>query len=565
METYKRILFVLFALILIGCDSVPIPDRDDTPPVVGCTIYVGGEEIVLTSGGSDVSRVINPDENISIIAMAKDEDGGVKRACIEYAAKIRCTDGQHAQVKDLLTQPICSANDKEPGEKGKTKRVVMQAIDMADYVGDCQPGFWSTNVTGTVQATARNYHNGTDETATFKFEVKKSVPNVTIERPVIDERFVKNESVIFKAKIYAPNTVDGSELKWFSDKEGELGHGLEITVNGLYVGNHEIKVVGYDQYERVPIRVFNNLLELYKAAPSEAEINRVRDEFSIEWVDGEENDEKWANYDTFEFDQNSPDPSKIVGIAKLDICRHQLFSEPLPFANGKSLYDHIRTNVKKIYVRLDCRPSMGGADGISLARGFSVWHKGRCKAPYPDLKLKSYPPYGTVHEGRHCEEDDPGHIWCISWHDMLNNLFSVDMEFQSELNDGYLSQELRELFNDNGHWLPEKVDVEVAKESSEWRLFDTETNYPLYAILKEGQMLNIYYFAQCDPMLENGSGHAQAALYLMLVYKYGISDPLDIKDKCKQIAEMLLLERFASRPTHSNPKVQAIINELLNN
>ncbi|HEY9247457.1 MAG TPA: hypothetical protein VIO11_11475 [Candidatus Methanoperedens sp.] len=36
-----------------------------------------------------------------------------------------------------------------------------------------------------------------------------------------------------------------------------------------------------------------------------------------------------------------------------------------------------------------------------------------------------------------------------------------------------------------------------------------------------------------------------------------------IKEEAKQIAKNLLESRFASTPTHSNPKVQVIIDELL--
>ncbi|MFX0203673.1 MAG: hypothetical protein ACFFCW_46845 [Candidatus Hodarchaeota archaeon] len=496
MKIYNLIVIVLSSLILIGCDDdVPVPDDDVTPPTVGCTIVVGGEKIDLTSGGSDVSRVIDADENISIVSVGEDKDGGVKSVCIHYTAKITCTNGQYSQHRELKKAPICSADDKGPGDSGKTKRAITHVIHMADLVGDCQPGFWSTNVTGTVWATAENYHNGTDETATFRFEVRETIPNVTIERPVIDERLVNNESVIFKAKIYAPRPVDGSELKWFSDKDGELGQGLEIIANGLSVGNHNIEVVGYNQKELVPIRVFNDLLELYRTAPSQAEINRVMNEFTIEWVDGEQNDEKWVNYDNFDFNQESFDPSKIVAIAKLDIFRHQLFSEPLPFTNGKSLYDHIRTHVKKIYLRLDCQTNRAGENAISLNRNFSVWDSRKsgtpdnpdaCKMPFQNPRLRSYPSYIVIHEGRHCEPDDPGHTSC------------------------------------NG-----------------------ESNM--------------------DRTLENGSGHAWAAMYLMWVYEYGISDPPEIKNESKGIATSLLRSRFCTTPTHSNPKVQAIIDELLGN
>jgi hypothetical protein len=51
-------------------------------------------------------------------------------------------------------------------------------------------------------------------------------------------------------------------------------------------------------------------------------------------------------------------------------------------------------------------------------------------------------------------------------------------------------------------------------------------------------------------------------MYLMWVYKYGSYDPPFIKNEAK-ILDVDLKTRFCSKPTHSNPKVQAIIDELI--
>jgi hypothetical protein len=69
--------------------------------------------------------------------------------------------------------------------------------------------------------------------------------------------------------------------------------------------------------------------------------------------------------------------------------------------------------------------------------------------------------------------------------------------------------------------------------------------------------------SQMDPYLKKVSGHAWAAMYAMWVYKYGKHDPPEIKQEAKNIATSLLKSRFDPKPTHSNPKVQAIIDELL--
>jgi hypothetical protein len=65
-----------------------------------------------------------------------------------------------------------------------------------------------------------------------------------------------------------------------------------------------------------------------------------------------------------------------------------------------------------------------------------------------------------------------------------------------------------------------------------------------------------------DETFENGSGYAVAAIYFMWVYKYG-TDSQFIKNRAKSEAASLLRSRFCKKPSHSNPDIQAILDELL--
>jgi hypothetical protein len=65
-----------------------------------------------------------------------------------------------------------------------------------------------------------------------------------------------------------------------------------------------------------------------------------------------------------------------------------------------------------------------------------------------------------------------------------------------------------------------------------------------------------------DETFENGSGYAVAAIYFMWVYKYG-TDSQFIKNRAKSEAATLLRSRFCKKPSHSNPDIQAILDELL--
>ncbi len=64
-----------------------------------------------------------------------------------------------------------------------------------------------------------------------------------------------------------------------------------------------------------------------------------------------------------------------------------------------------------------------------------------------------------------------------------------------------------------------------------------------------------------DESLESG-GYSHSALYSMWVYKYGLHDPIEVKLEAKDSAKRVLRD-FCTPPTHSNPKVQAIVDELI--
>lgn len=69
-------------------------------------------------------------------------------------------------------------------------------------------------------------------------------------------------------------------------------------------------------------------------------------------------------------------------------------------------------------------------------------------------------------------------------------LFSVAVGFQSDLDDGTISEDLREMFENCGFSLSEEeASVSIKKEDSIWLITDKEKNY---CIRKEGHILNVY-------------------------------------------------------------------------
>ena len=317
---------------------------------------------------------------------------------------------------------------------------------------------------------------------------------IWIQGPLENERFVQGEPITLRALVTSDTPLDGNAVSWRSSVDGELGSGGSLIASGLAPGAHALEAAGYGTSATVAARVHGDLGELYAAEPSPAEVARIQSEFTLSFVDGTGSDEAWSAYGAA-FDQSSTDPTRLAIAAKLDVARHQAFAEPLPFTAGASLMDHLKATVNTFTVRLDCAPNTGGGGGISVNRNMSVWDArasgsaadpDACKTPFASPGLNPYvsPVYLVVHEARHSEPGDPGHVSC----------------------DGASNR---------------------------------------------------------DPGLEVGSGHAWAALYTMWVYKYGLYDPPAVKTHARDVARTLLSSRFCSPPTHSNPLVQAIVDELL--
>ncbi|HEX7780168.1 MAG TPA: hypothetical protein VF424_13045, partial [Vicinamibacterales bacterium] len=308
-----------------------------------------------------------------------------------------------------------------------------------------------------------------------------------IQSPLPDERFVTRELVALRASIEGVDAEDRARAVWSSSLGGELGRGAEITVRNLQAGPQEVTVSLDGVSQSVRIRAFDDLLQLYRAAPADAELQRIGREFSFVWQDGSQPDERWRLYEPPVFAVESPRPSKTVLPARLAALRHQAFDEPLPFGDGLTAFEHLRRHVRRFVVRLDCAIATGGGGTISQPRHASIWYAStsNCREVLPGSQPIGYEgPLALIfHEVRHNQPRDPGHRAC--------------------------------------------------------------RNHPAL-----------------DATLDNGSGFAWSTLYAMWVYKYGSFDPPAIKDRARQIAKSMLQYSFCSTPSSSNPKVQALVEEI---
>src|SRR5215471_1229000 len=116
---------------------------------------------------------------------------------------------------------------------------------------------------------------------------------LTIRSPLPGERFVMREIVTFKVDL-KDRHVDASQIVWTSNVSGTLGNGSEIKVSTLPSGIHHITVSANGETQEVSVRVFKDLWDLYRAIPTQGEIDRIRKDFALNWIDGSQPDEKWA-------------------------------------------------------------------------------------------------------------------------------------------------------------------------------------------------------------------------------------------------------------------------------
>lgn len=252
---------------------------------------------------------------------------------------------------------------------------------------------------------------------------------IRVKAPLSDERFVAQEDVRLDAEVVDASqrpTWDSTGISWQSDRDGRLGTGT-ITKR-LSVGAHAITAEGHGLSRTMKARVFPDLWELYRAAPAQAEIDRVLRDFTVHWVDGAPGDpaQQWSSFPGFPFDQTSTAPSRTAVIAKLDVLRHQRFASALPFSGaGESLYEYVRQRSPVLRVSLASALNQASGGTIHLNRPFASWFSGSS-----DLLPYVHNLYLLVHENRHNEAGDPLHTSCTGWDGTGNPANGADAVFE---------------------------------------------------------------------------------------------------------------------------------------
>jgi hypothetical protein len=174
MKTLTLVFCIGLALLFTGCNKIIIPQLDPTPPTLRLTVILNGETIALTSNSGDVTRKVGPNDKMSLVATADDTDGGVKEVCITAAVSTTCTKNGFDTLIQPLMSPDCNSVNKQPGQETDTKLIKAITIDIANYGKMCTAkGAIFSNVEGTVDASAENFHGGKVSTAKFRFTLNK--------------------------------------------------------------------------------------------------------------------------------------------------------------------------------------------------------------------------------------------------------------------------------------------------------------------------------------------------------------------------------------------------------
>jgi hypothetical protein len=255
---------------------------------------------------------------------------------------------------------------------------------------------------------------------------------VWIVSPLAGERFVGGEEVHLEASlVLSPwwwfwRWLRGGQLQWSSDLDGPLGQGTELDAVLETVGTHTLTAQGFGLRAALLLRVFSDLDALYVAPLSPAELTRIESDFVFHWDDGTIPDQQWVTYQSDPFDPTSTRPSKLAALAKLEVLRHQSFTQPYP-GIGTSLYQHVRANVHDLHFSLGTANQTGGGGSVWLNRYFSEWNN-----PYW-LSLGE----ALIHETRHNEPGDPGHTTCTSWAGIPDTPSGNDMDATFQPGSGY--------------------------------------------------------------------------------------------------------------------------------
>ena len=165
-----RFLAISSFVFLSACTSLVVPNADQTPPEsILLTAWGENGEYFRTDSG-DVEWDTDMGNNFSLVATAKDSDGGLRELRIDLTADIGCTVGSTTfSTQDNILPPTVVTVSAQPGDEVEdkllaTREDVPQGIASAllqwrqvnKPSSNCDPFIF----VGHVIARAENFHGG---------------------------------------------------------------------------------------------------------------------------------------------------------------------------------------------------------------------------------------------------------------------------------------------------------------------------------------------------------------------------------------------------------------------
>lgn len=143
--------------------------------------------------------------------------------------------------------------------------------------------------------------DGDWKSAEINLEIRNSAPKPVIDRGASTLRFGVKESGLLVGSAKDPDPVSGpsdipdDRLEWHSSKDGLLGTGGRLTIQGLSGGKHTIELRAKDEYGQVgktsvTVEVVNKLPEVEIVAPAFNTFFGVRDRIELKATARDEED-----------------------------------------------------------------------------------------------------------------------------------------------------------------------------------------------------------------------------------------------------------------------------------
>ncbi|PIZ72431.1 hypothetical protein COY07_03290 [Candidatus Peregrinibacteria bacterium CG_4_10_14_0_2_um_filter_43_11] len=273
-------------------------DSDGQTAMVTVNVNVSQGIPLLTILAPESDTVIPIGETISFSATAKDEQQGDLNNKIQWFSNIDGLLGQGADFKKILSAGVhiitASVVDSDGLQASAQRTITVQntvpdvvistpadsqtfdyknGITFIGEASDAQDGVivtdsafvWTSDRDGVIgigkTTEATNLSPGAhtitlsvkdDEggvgTAILAITIDAGEPTVSILQPADGSAFTFGKSVILEAAATdkQDGVLDGESVKWFSDLDGLIGTGANLTVSTLSVGMHNIRVEAVD-------------------------------------------------------------------------------------------------------------------------------------------------------------------------------------------------------------------------------------------------------------------------------------------------------------------------------